>query len=54
MRGVQPQLSFAVPSEHAIAAEMASSGFGRMQAIWRIRQREALQRAGFDRKGGLA
>lgn len=46
-------MSFNVPAEHAIAAEMAASGLQRMQAIQRIRQREALRRAGFDRKGGL-
>lgn len=48
------RMNFSVPGEHAIAAEMAASGLQRMQAIQRIRQRDALRRAGFDRKGGLA
>jgi hypothetical protein len=46
-------ISFAVPGERAIAAEMAGNDLGRMQAINRIRQRGALQRAGYGRNGRL-
>lgn len=37
--------SLKVPSERAIAAEMAASGLARMQAVQRIRQRQALLQA---------